>query len=158
MSPELNVQVVPLAEVPKNESSALDANHLPVVLIVDDEHVIADTVAIILKKSGYAVLTAYDGKTALEIASVIPPELLITDVFMPDMDGIELALVLTRNIPDCKVLLFSGQASTADLLVKAHDSGNNFTLLAKPVHPSEMLRRISECFQKQDESAIAAQI
>jgi DNA-binding response OmpR family regulator len=143
MSPEPTFQVVPLSEVPLSDST--DQTELPVVLVVDDERVIADTLAIILSKNGFAPMTAYDAKTALELAAIIPPDLLLTDVAMPGMNGIDLAIAIADTIPDCKILLFSGQASTVDLLDRARHAGHHFNLLTKPVHPTDMLKRISEC-------------
>jgi len=115
-----------------------------VVLVVDDESAIADTLSEILKLSGYAATPAYDGEEALETALLVPPELLITDVMLPGMSGIELAIQMRRIFPDCRVLLFSGQAATSDLLTSAARAGHQFTLLAKPVHPTDLLRRVSE--------------
>jgi CheY-like chemotaxis protein len=143
MSPKLSFQVVPLAEVPSKER--IFPREPRVILVVDDEKIIADTLSAILSKSGFAVMTAYDGKAALELARVIPPELLISDVAMPGMNGIELAIALVQSIPDCKVLLFSGQASTIDLLDSARHQGHHFNLLTKPIHPTDMLKRISDC-------------
>jgi DNA-binding response OmpR family regulator len=148
MSPELNFQVVPLDEVPLTEPAAHP--NPPVVLIVDDERLIADTLSVILSNSGFAVMTAYDGQTALELASVVPPELLLTDVSMPGMNGVELAITLIQSVPDCKILLFSGQASTIDLLDRAHHAGHDFTLVLKPVHPTDLLARISKCLENQE--------
>ncbi|MBB5064604.1 response regulator [Granulicella mallensis] len=150
MAAKSNFQVVPLVEVPKNDADFYTSNRRPVVLIVDDERVIADTLSIILKKNGFATLTVYDGKAALELAKAELPDLLISDVVMPGMSGIELAISLTQNVPECKILLFSGQAATVDLLAKAREMGHNFTTLAKPVHPKDMLRRISECLEVSD--------
>src|SRR5260370_11238180 len=120
----------------------------PVVLIVDDEPVIADTLSIILSKSGFSTMTAYDGKSALELARAVHPDLLISDVVMPEMTGVELAIAVTETVPRCKILLFSGQAATVDLLEKARHRGHDFTILTKPVHPTDMLRRISECLER----------
>lgn len=117
---------------------------LPVVLVVDDEQVIADTLSMILEKNGFVALTAYDGVSALEIATKIPPKLLISDVVMPHMSGIDLAIAIRRAVPDCKVILFSGQASTSDLLAAARLAGHDFVTLTKPVHPTEMLARVSQ--------------
>jgi CheY-like chemotaxis protein len=143
MSPEPTFQVVPLGEVPFSDST--DQPERPVVLVVDDERVIADTLATILSRNGFAPITAYDGETALELAAIIPPELLLTDVAMPGMNGIDLAIAIADSIPDCKILLFSGQASAIDLLDRARHEGHHFNLLTKPVHPTDMLRRIREC-------------
>jgi DNA-binding NtrC family response regulator len=87
-----------------------------VVLIVDDERVIADTLSIILSRSGFSTMTAYDGESALELARAVYPDLLVSDVVMPEMTGVELAIAVTETVPGCKVLLFSGQATTVDLL------------------------------------------
>ena len=154
MSSQLNFEVIPLAEVPIVKSPSVpNGQDRHVVLIVDDERVIADTLSIILSKSGYTVFTAYDGETALDIAKVIPPELLITDVVMPEMTGIELAIALTKAVPDCKVLLFSGQAATRPLLDKAISAGYDFSIMAKPVHPTDMLKRVSESLSALEMSA-----
>jgi CheY-like chemotaxis protein len=145
MSLKLNFQVVSLAEVPRKEP--ISPREPRLVLVVDDEKVIADTLSAILKNSGFAVMTAYDGEAALALASVVPPDLLITDVAMPGMNGIDLAIALSQLIPDCKILLFSGQASTIDLLDSARHQGHHFNLLTKPIHPTDMLKRISDCLK-----------
>jgi len=145
MSPKFSFPVVPLKEVAKEDVVVLPVKEVPVVLIVDDEKVIADTLAVILTRAGFVTMTAYDGETALRIANAITPALLISDVVMPGITGVDLAIMLTQSIPDLKVLLFSGQASTVDLLEKARRGGHHFTALTKPVHPTDMLKRISEC-------------
>jgi len=119
-------------------------DRLPVVLIVDDERIIADTLTAIFNRNGYTALTAYDAKSALRMASLIPPELLLTDVMMPGMNGIDLAIAIESLLPDCRILLFSGQASTVDLLARARTMGHDFTTLSKPVHPTELLKRASD--------------
>ena len=116
----------------------------PRVLVVDDEAVIADTVTTILRLNGYAASAAYDGDTALESALLKPPQLLLTDVILPGMNGIELAQTVKRVFPDCKILLFSGQASTVDLLSSAQCDGDRFTLLSKPMAPERLLAAIAE--------------
>jgi CheY-like chemotaxis protein len=145
MSPSLNFEVVPLSKVPKEDVVALPRRTKPLVLVVDDERVITDTLSIILSKSGFATLTAYDGASGLELAGEHSPDLLISDVMMPGMTGVELAITVRQTIPGCKILLFSGQAATVDLLEEARAAGHNFITLTKPVHPTDMLKRISEC-------------
>lgn len=88
--------------------------------------------------------TAYDAKSALQLARAYPPVLLISDVVMPGMTGIELALCLEQMVPECRILLFSGQAATVDLLDEARSLGRDFRILNKPVHPNDMLRHVSE--------------
>jgi DNA-binding response OmpR family regulator len=132
--------VVPIDQAPSPTAS----EYRPRVLVVDDESVIADTLAEILTRSGYAAESAYDGASALETALLKPPELLITDVVLPGMSGIELAIQMRRIFPDCKTLLFSGQASTSDMLASARQAGHHFTLLTKPVHPKDLLAWVTD--------------
>jgi CheY-like chemotaxis protein len=151
MVSKLKIEVVPLVEVPKTNIDVLPGKQRPAVLVVDDERIIANTLSVILTKSGFLTMAAYDGASALELAESFRPDLLISDVVMPEMTGIELAITLTQRLPNCKVLLFSGQAATVDLLEKARKTGHDFTTLTKPVHPTEMLRHISECLATGEE-------
>jgi DNA-binding response OmpR family regulator len=141
---KMNFQTVRLADLALNDSTAPLVNRKPVVLVVDDEAVIADTLAMILEQSGLKALVAYDGNSALAIASTMAPDLLLTDVSMPGMNGIDLAVAIRHILPKCKILLFSGQASTMNLLGSARDAGRDFTVLAKPLHPTELLARVSD--------------
>jgi DNA-binding response OmpR family regulator len=70
------------------------------------------------------------------------PDLLVTDVNMPLLSGIDLAIRIREHCPKCAVLLFSGVASTSELIEKASNEGHNFELLTKPVHPLELLNKI----------------
>lgn len=146
MSTATRIQVIRLDQIPSNSQFADGAKQPPVVLVVDDERVIADTLSIILSKSGYAVQTAYSASAALDLAAVIPPHVLLSDVMMgPGMDGTQLAMELIRSQPDCKVVLFSGHAATQDLLEKAREMGHSFTLLSKPLHPADLLAHLQAC-------------
>lgn len=130
-----------------------DDKYRPVVLVVDDESVIADSLTTILVRSGYLAITAYDGESALESALHMPPEMLITDVALPGMSGIELSIIIKRVFPDCKIILFSGQSATADMLASAGREGHRFEFLAKPVHPRDLLARVSATLKEKGISA-----
>jgi DNA-binding NtrC family response regulator len=142
MSPTLCSEVVPISEVPVGDMTEALTDR-PMVLVVDDEPLLADTLAMILTRAGYHAVRAYDAQSALEIASVQSPDLLISDVAMPVMNGVELAISMMSMAPDCKVVLFSGHARSADL-VRAYDAGHNFPLMSKPMHPSEMLAQVAK--------------
>ena len=147
MPNSIRIQVVPLEQIALGNLSTENTKSPPVVLVVDDERAIADTLSIILGRSGFAVQTAYDAASALELASIIPPQLLLSDVMLgPGMDGTQLAIEMVQSYSDCKVLLFSGHAATSDLLEKARQLGYDFALLTKPVHPADLLHRIGDCF------------
>ena len=113
------------------------------VFVVDDEDVIASTLAMILRLQGGFHATAFtDPLKALQAAHMESPDLLISDVVMPQMSGIDLAIRLRDVCPGCKVLLFSGQAATAGLLEEAGAKGYTFEILLKPVHPADLLASI----------------
>jgi len=114
----------------------------PKVLVADDERVIADTLAMILNQSGFEARAVYSGEKAVELAPEFKPDMLISDVIMPGLNGIDAAIQLRALLPGIKILLFSGQAATADLLEKARTQGYEFEILAKPVHPQDLLNNL----------------
>ncbi len=114
------------------------------IFVVDDEFVIATTLATILERSGFEAISFTDPLKALKAAHINPPDLLISDVVMPEISGIDLAIQLTEAYPHCKVLLFSGQAATSNLLEVARVRGHDFEVLSKPIHPAEFLKKIRD--------------
>ena len=105
----------------------------PKVLVADDERVIADTLAIILNQSGFEAKAVYSGEKAVETAKEWLPEMLISDVIMTDLNGIDAAIKIRALLPSCKILLFSGQAATADLLDRARVQGHSpCHMMARP--------------------------
>ncbi len=114
----------------------------PRVLVADDEQVIANTLAIILNQAGFEAKAVYSGENAVETLDTFEPNMLISDVIMTGMTGIEAAIKVRARLPNCKILLFSGQAATADLLEKARSQGHEFEILAKPVHPTDLLAKL----------------
>lgn len=107
------------------------------VLIADDEQLIADTLTLILARSGFRVSAVYSGEEAVAKAADFRPDVLISDVVMGAMDGIEAALAIQRFCPDCRVILVSGHAAN---VIQAQ--GQRFEILPKPVHPSVLLERL----------------
>ena len=142
MSRKMYFETVPLTEIPSARAMVVK-NQPVVVMVVDDEKVIADTLVAILARSGYTAIAAYDGESALERARTTAPQMVITDVCMPGMGGIELAVAIRDTYPDCKILLFSGQMATVDLLVASRNAGYDFAAISKPIHPTELLARVS---------------
>ena len=103
---------------------------------------IATTLATILQRSGFEAISFTEPMKALDAAREKAPDLLISDVVMPVLSGVDLAIKIKTECPGCKVLLFSGQAATADLLDAARRDGHDFELLSKPIHPSEFLLKV----------------
>jgi DNA-binding NtrC family response regulator len=123
---------------------SISKEYRPVVLVVDDEAVIADTLALILRYNGYTVITAYDAEAAMEAALLSPPSLVISDVVLPGMNGIEFGIAVRRIFPDCKVILSSGQAHSSSLIAAAQSIGHHFLFLTKPVPPDDLLAHVAQ--------------
>jgi CheY-like chemotaxis protein len=121
-----------------------DGNGCRTVLVVDDEETLANTTVEILNMAGFCAFVSYDGQTALELAAKLHPDILLTDVVMPGMNGIELAMAITELLPRTHILLISGQAGTIDLMEKAHSEGHRFELVGKPIHPMKLIERLKE--------------
>jgi CheY-like chemotaxis protein len=114
------------------------------LLIVDDEPIIRTTLSIVFRKHGFVVEAVESAEAAMQLLQHWTPGIAIIDVFLPGMNGIDLALLLNATVPDCKLLLFSGSPETADLLDRASNSPHKFEVLPKPVSPELLLLRAAQ--------------
>jgi DNA-binding response OmpR family regulator len=114
------------------------------ILIVDDEKLIADTLTVILTRSGYECRTAYDGEEALALAQWFDPHLVISDVIMPKMGGLDLYRALTGLPNRPIVMLISGNAKLLGIVEKEKTLGRRLELLAKPIPLRELLDQVSK--------------
>ena len=112
------------------------------VLVVDDDQLVADTLCLIFQKRGYDCRASYSGKDALACAEDFPPELLLCDITMPMMDGLEVATSITGKLPGCRVLLLTGHYAN---LVPAHKCARSLKapnrVMVKPALPEELLQQ-----------------
>lgn len=113
------------------------------IMVVDDEPVIADTLVNILIGEGYNAISASDGKSAIEWAPKFGPDLVVSDVIMPGLSGVDTAKAILKALPKCRIILFSGQAASVDLVATARNEGYSFEILAKPVDSDILLNTIS---------------
>jgi len=114
----------------------------PRILVVDDERVIADTIAEILNDSGFEATPAYSGDAAIKIIQENCPDVVLTDVVMPGVNGVEVAKFVADTCSDTKVLLFSGQAAVSEFLLPINELGYSFEFLVKPLHPNELIEKL----------------
>ena len=112
------------------------------ILVVDDERLITDTICAILNENGFNAFGAYSGDEALETAHEMQPEIVLSDVLMPRMSGVDLGIKLRTQFPQMKVILFSGQASTSGMIQRAEADGHRFVLIPKPIHPDDLIARL----------------
>jgi CheY-like chemotaxis protein len=116
----------------------------PRVLVVDDQKLIADTLAEILSESGFEAIAVYDAHQALEIASSFHPNWLVSDILMPHMHGVALAIEIREKHPATLILLFSGQAGISEILQEGQQKGYEFEVLPKPIHPLTLINRLKQ--------------
>ncbi|MGB6691255.1 MAG: response regulator [Terracidiphilus sp.] len=114
------------------------------ILIVDDEVHISETLSLVFSAQGYEVRAANSAEQAVEILAHWQPDVAVLDVMLPQMNGIDLALVIQSNYPACRLLLISGHPETGALLEEARAKGHRFDILAKPVHPAYILAAVSD--------------
>ena len=113
----------------------------PRIFVVHDEEILASTLVAILRNQGYDVLFFTEPLKALAGARVNGPDLLITDVKMPTMSGIELAVQFQKLRSGCMILLFAGMGSM-DMVEASRLGGDTFEVLLKPVHPLELIKQV----------------
>ncbi len=114
------------------------------VLVVDDYTLFANTLVLILNQNSFEATAVYSGEQAMDAARHLNPEILIIDVVMGGMSGVEAAVLISAILPDCKVLLISGQHDSADLLEYIRQEGLAFDVLTKPVNPRAILDRLGD--------------
>lgn len=112
------------------------------IIVVDDEPIIADTLVTILEGEGHDALAVSHGESAIKWARLVLPDAIISDVIMPGMDGIETAKAIMQLLPNCRIILFSGQTAGIDLLAKARAEGYLFEVLPKPINPEKLLEKL----------------
>jgi DNA-binding NtrC family response regulator len=112
------------------------------VFVVDDQPIIASTLADILRLSGFSATSFTDPHEALRAARADAPDLVISDIEMPGLSGIELAIQLKEMQLGCNILLVSGHATGLDLLDEARELGYDFHVLAKPIGPRKLIAEI----------------
>jgi len=109
------------------------------ILVVDDERIIAGSLAYIFADAGYDCRAVHSAESALAALASFTPDVIIADVMMGAMNGIELAVIVAETLPDCKVVLFSGLADTDELIPRSLAIAPQFLVIAKPAHPRVLL-------------------
>lgn len=134
---------LPLPSTPTDSSALIrDTTRKQRVMVVDDERLIAQSLRDILSRAGFDAVFALSGTEAIEMAEQICPDIVISDVIMPDLDGVQTAIRIRQSCPEARILLFSGQAATSDILERARADGHAFELLPKPIHPARLLAAV----------------
>lgn len=129
----------------------------PLILVADDEPIVAQTLVEILEEEGFDAISVSDGTAAVRWAGQAHPDVVICDVIMPSLNGIEAAKQIKGLLPTVHIILFSGQAAAAALVEQAAAEGYKFEVLAKPIKPDILLAIISQ-FLRRSVSTSASKI
>jgi DNA-binding response OmpR family regulator len=111
------------------------------VAVVDDEHIVADTLAEILNNHGFQAKALYSGEAAVEEAKDFRPQIVLSDVRMGGIDGVEAAIRIRRLHPDCRIILFTASPVRHSIHAKIDLLG--FEFIERPLHPREVLALLS---------------
>ena len=118
---------------------------MPNILIVDDDDSVRKTLRRILEREGYAVVDCANGQEALRAVSEHGPDLVITDVYMPEMDGIEFLTSLRENDPDLPVLAVSGGARVSpDFVLEDASQLGADAVMSKPYQIDQMRQMVRD--------------
>lgn len=109
------------------------------ILVCDDDREIVEAITIYLEKEGYSVIVAYNGKEALDTLRREQVQLIILDIMMPEMDGIE-ALLRLREYSSIPVILLSAKSEDADKINGLNVGADDY--ITKPFNPLELLARV----------------
>ncbi len=121
---------------------------MPTILVIDDEPQMLKMLERVLSMEGYTVLTAPDGKQGLNICRTNPIDLVITDVIMPEVEGLEVVMTLKRMLPAVKIIAISGggRNQPTDYLFIAGRLGAHRTFV-KPLDRKELLSAVKELLE-----------
>lgn len=114
------------------------------ILVVDDERCIADAAATILENEGFCAVPLYRAAEAIATLRTMNVALILTDVNMPDIDGVELALEAQKVCPRTKVLLMSGAETTESVRQRTGCENCPFRIMAKPFGISELVNMVGD--------------
>lgn len=112
------------------------------VFVIDDEQIVADTLVQILTMHGYKAKGYYSGEAALADASEFRPQVILSDVHMRSIDGIETARRIQVFLPACRMILFTASVVRTEIHRRIRELG--FEFLPRPLHPREVLALLED--------------
>jgi CheY-like chemotaxis protein len=120
----------------------------PTILLIEDDDSVRALLRTTLTSAGYTVLEANSGRRGIRSFRKAPSDLVITDLYMPDRDGLEVIEALRRSHPQVKVLAISGASGTMDYLPLAQSLGA-VAVLQKPFAPSALLQVVAQLLKSE---------
>jgi DNA-binding response OmpR family regulator len=131
--------------MPKPQPSAAPATSAPPILVVDDDRKIVALVRTYLEREGYRVVAAYDGQEALQRARADDPALIVLDLMLPEIDGLEVMRIL-RTESDVPVLMLTARSSLPERIIGLERGADDY--LPKPFSPAELVVRVKAVLRR----------
>lgn len=120
------------------------------ILIVDDDASVRASLTRVLQAAGHEVSGAANGREAIRLSASTQPDVVVTDINMPEMDGIELLLALHEVRPGLPVIAISGGGRLEpELLLDSADLLGAVTSLAKPFEPEQLIAAVTDALERQ---------
>jgi DNA-binding response OmpR family regulator len=126
-----------------------------VILVVDDDRKLVDLVRLYLVRAGYRVLVAYDGEAALHLAGVHEPDLVVLDLMLPRMDGLDVCHEI-RQRADIPVIMLTARSTEEDKLAGLDGGADDY--VTKPFSPRELVARVRAVLRRRHEDAPSGQV
>jgi DNA-binding response OmpR family regulator len=133
----------------------LDDNEAASILIVEDDETLQETLAYNLEREGYTVFAATDGPTGLELARTHPPDLIILDVMLPELDGLSVCRILRREL-DVPIILLTARSSEVDKIIGLDSGADDY--ITKPFGLGEFLARIRAALRRKPKPTAPEQL
>ena len=121
------------------------------ILVVDDEKKIVDIVKAYLEREGYQVITAYDGRSALELARRQPPDLIVLDLMLPEISGWDVCRTI-RKESDIPIIMLTARDDTSDKIVGLELGADDY--VTKPFDPKELVSRVRAILRRSEGRAL----
>jgi two-component system alkaline phosphatase synthesis response regulator PhoP len=133
----------------RNTAERRGVSTAPTILVVDDEKNIVELVRLYLRSEGYQVEVAHDGREALEKVGTLHPDLVVLDLMMPELDGLEVTKRLRRDGGKTPVIMLTAKGEDADKIVGLELGADDY--LAKPFNPRELVARVRAVLRRTQE-------
>ncbi|MBI5381122.1 MAG: response regulator [Opitutae bacterium] len=126
------------------------------ILVIEDEALMRKAIAISLQRAGHVVVTADNGKHGVNLYMETRPDLVLTDLMMPEKDGVETIIEIRRADPSAKIIAMSGAALGAEVFLPAAKTLGAIRILSKPLDATQIVQTVAQVLAQQDGGAPAA--
>jgi len=123
------------------------------ILVIDDEKALRRALALMLERAGHTTAQAATGHEAIQMIRRNPPDIVLTDIFMPEQDGFEVIMVVREELPALKIIAMSGAYPEAPLYLAVARKLGAAATLQKPFRPEQLKATLTSVLERKSEPA-----